>query len=67
MRANVNGLAEKSADLIMGNTPLAPLNEPFYRHVMTEGAAGDGRAAAASAGNGAEAEVESAEAPTAGV
>jgi len=60
VRANVNGLAEKCADL-------APLNEPFYRHVMKEGAAGDGRAAAASAGNGAEAEVESAEAPTADV
>ncbi len=26
-------LAEKSADLIRGNTPLAPLNVPFYRHV----------------------------------
>jgi choline dehydrogenase len=25
-------LAEKSADLIKGNTPLAPINEPFYRH-----------------------------------
>jgi choline dehydrogenase len=25
-------VAEKSADLIMGNTPLAPINEPFYRH-----------------------------------
>jgi choline dehydrogenase len=25
-------LAEKSADLIRGNTPLAPLNVPFYRH-----------------------------------
>jgi choline dehydrogenase len=25
-------LAEKSADLILGNTPLAPINEPFYRH-----------------------------------
>jgi choline dehydrogenase len=25
-------LAEKSADLIRGNTPLAPINEPFYRH-----------------------------------
>jgi choline dehydrogenase len=27
-------LAEKSADLIRGNTPLAPVNEPFYRHRM---------------------------------
>jgi choline dehydrogenase len=25
-------LAEKSADMIKGNTPLAPINEPFYRH-----------------------------------
>jgi choline dehydrogenase len=25
-------VAEKSADLIRGNTPLAPINEPFYRH-----------------------------------
>jgi choline dehydrogenase len=25
-------LAEKSADLIRGNTPLAPLHVPFYRH-----------------------------------
>jgi choline dehydrogenase len=25
-------LAEKSADLIRGNTPLQPINEPFYRH-----------------------------------
>ena len=25
-------LAEKGADLIMGNTPLEPINEPFYRH-----------------------------------
>jgi choline dehydrogenase len=25
-------LAEKSADLILGNTPLAPITEPFYRH-----------------------------------
>jgi len=25
-------LAEKSADLIRGNTPLAPITEPFYRH-----------------------------------
>jgi len=58
-------LAEKSADLIMGNTPLAPLNEPFYRHVMKEGAAGDGRAAVA--GNGAEASPAAAESPTADV
>ncbi len=25
-------VAEKSADLILGNTPLPPINEPFYRH-----------------------------------
>jgi choline dehydrogenase len=25
-------LAEKSADLIKGNAPLAPIDEPFYRH-----------------------------------
>jgi choline dehydrogenase len=25
-------LAEKSADLIRGRTPLEPLNAPFYRH-----------------------------------
>jgi choline dehydrogenase len=24
--------AEKAADLILGNTPLAPLKQPFYRH-----------------------------------
>jgi choline dehydrogenase len=24
--------AEKAADLILGNTPLAPEAEPFYRH-----------------------------------
>ncbi|RJQ89115.1 choline dehydrogenase [Amycolatopsis panacis] len=24
--------AEKAADLILGNTPLAPITEPFYRH-----------------------------------
>ena len=29
-------LAEKSADLIRGNTPLAPINEPFYRHRKEE-------------------------------
>ncbi len=25
-------LAEKSADMILGNTPLEPIHEPFYRH-----------------------------------
>jgi choline dehydrogenase len=24
--------AEKAADLILGNTPLAPIKTPFYRH-----------------------------------
>jgi len=26
-------VAEKAADLIMENTPLPPVNVPFYRHV----------------------------------
>ena len=30
--APVMMLAEKSADLILGNTPLPPLAAPFYRH-----------------------------------
>jgi choline dehydrogenase len=30
--APVMMLAEKAADLILGNTPLAPLDVPFYRH-----------------------------------
>jgi choline dehydrogenase len=30
--APVMMLAEKAADLILGNTPLVPLNVPFYRH-----------------------------------
>jgi choline dehydrogenase len=30
--APVMMLAEKSADLILGNTPLAPQDTPFYRH-----------------------------------
>jgi choline dehydrogenase len=25
-------IAEKAADLIMGNSPLAPITIPFYRH-----------------------------------
>ena len=28
-------LAEKSADLIKGNTPLQPISEPFYRHTKS--------------------------------
>jgi choline dehydrogenase len=35
-------IAEKAADLIKGNTPLAPINEPFYRHQKADGS-GDGR------------------------
>ena len=31
--APVMMVAEKSADLILGNTPLAPQHTPFYRHV----------------------------------
>jgi choline dehydrogenase len=30
--APVMMIAEKAADLILGNTPLEPLNVPFYRH-----------------------------------
>ena len=30
--APVMMLAEKSADLLLGNTPLAPSAVPFYRH-----------------------------------
>jgi choline dehydrogenase len=46
-------LAEKSADLIMGNTPLAPIPEPFYVHRQQDGAAvADGRTAAGGAGAG---------------
>ncbi len=41
-------LAEKSADMILGNTPLAPIDEPFYRHTPTAtSGATDGRAKAA--------------------
>ena len=29
-------IAEKAADLILGNTPLAPLRVPFYRHQTAE-------------------------------
>jgi choline dehydrogenase len=32
-------LAEKSADLILGNTPLEPIDEPFYRHQKAGAAA----------------------------
>jgi len=30
--APVMMIAEKAADLILGNTPLAPANVPFFRH-----------------------------------
>jgi choline dehydrogenase len=30
--APVMMVAEKAADLILGNTPLAPATVPFYRH-----------------------------------
>ena len=36
-------VAEKSADLIRGNTPLAPINEPFYRHEKQPAAKEQGR------------------------
>jgi choline dehydrogenase len=42
-------LAEKSADLIMGNTPLEPLRIPFYRHQPTGAGTLDGRASQAAA------------------
>jgi choline dehydrogenase len=29
-------IAEKAADLIMGNTPLAPIHAEFYRHKKAE-------------------------------
>jgi hypothetical protein len=62
-------LAEKSADLIMGNTPLAAINEPFYRHVRKDGtAATDGRAAGSASDGEATAAAETPEAaPTADV
>jgi choline dehydrogenase len=37
--APVMMLAEKSADLIAGNTPLAPEDVAFYRHPMSAPAA----------------------------
>jgi choline dehydrogenase-like flavoprotein len=60
-------LAEKSADLIMGNTPLAPIHEPFYVHRKSDGSAvADGRTAAAgaAAGDGDDAAAEPASAPS---
>jgi len=29
-------IAEKAADLILGNAPLKPLDVPFYRHEMAK-------------------------------
>ena len=36
--APVMMIAEKAADVILGNTPLEPLQLPFYRHGQGEGA-----------------------------
>jgi hypothetical protein len=59
-------LAEKSADLILGNTPLPPLNEPFYIHHAEDGSAVvDGRSSG-SASEAAPAEAASASASGAG-
>ena len=38
--APVMMIAEKAADLILGNTPLPPANVPFYRHERTYAARG---------------------------
>jgi choline dehydrogenase len=34
--APVMMIAEKAADLILGNAPLKPLDVPFYRHEMAK-------------------------------
>jgi len=34
--APVMMIAEKAADLILGNEPLKPLDVPFYRHEMAK-------------------------------
>ncbi len=39
--APVMMMAEKAADLILGNTPLEPLNVEFYRHQPKAAAAGE--------------------------
>ncbi|MGB9184327.1 MAG: choline dehydrogenase [Solirubrobacteraceae bacterium] len=39
-------VAEKGADLILGNTPLPPINEPFYRREQSGAATKSTRAAA---------------------
>ena len=41
--APVMMLAEKSADLIMGNTPLAPIDQPFYRHGVSPAPGTEGK------------------------
>jgi choline dehydrogenase len=51
-------VAEKSADLILGNTPLPPIDEPFYRHQKAEGAPADGRAAETASAASSEAPAE---------
>jgi hypothetical protein len=63
-------LAEKSADMIMGNTPLAPIKEPFYVHQKKDGSVvADGRTAASdgAADNDAPAEAAPADSRTADV
>jgi choline dehydrogenase len=42
--APVMMIAEKSADLILGNTPLPPEDVEFYRHQPQQPPAGDGAA-----------------------
>jgi choline dehydrogenase len=42
-------VAEKAADLILGNTPLPPEHTPFYRHVPGAAAAAAATAAAGTA------------------
>jgi hypothetical protein len=40
-------LAEKAADLILGNSPLPPIDAEFYRHVCERGVTSQIRLAAA--------------------
>jgi choline dehydrogenase len=60
-------LAEKSADMILGNTPLAAINEPYYVHRMAEGSSARyGRDGGGESGGGSEpaaAEASAAAAP----
>ncbi len=48
--APVMMVAEKAADLILGNTPLAPTPVDFYRHRRDEGAWSTSRARPAASG-----------------